>query len=199
MKRWAYYNENEPFAVDWLRNLIANGHIADGEVDERSIVDVDPKDVQGFKQAHFFAGVGGWSRALGQAGWPDARPVWTGSCPCQSFSGAGRQKGFADERHLWPAWFRLVAKCRPPVIFGEQVGSPLALEWLDLVSSDLEGEGYAFGAADLCAAGVGAPHLRQRLYFVADSQGGRRGEERSVSRWSNERGQAKGMEPCLSG
>ena len=165
----AYYNEHEPFAAEWLRRLIGSGLIAPGHVDERDIQDVQVEDLRGFSQHHFFAGIGIWSYALRLAGWPDDRPIWTGSCPCQPFSTAGSGKGTADERHLWPAWFRLIRECKPPVLFGEQVASPAALDWLDAVSSDLEGEGYAVGAADLCAAGVGAPHIRQRLYWMADS------------------------------
>ena len=163
----AYYNEHEPFAAAWLRNLIAANMIAPGEVDERSIVDVQPDDVRGFTQCHFFAGIGIWSHALRSAGWEDARPVCSGSCPCQPFSCAGKQLGTADKRHLWPAWFRLIRECRPPALFGEQVAGPAALAWLDLVSADLEDAGYAVGAADLCAASVGAPHIRQRLYWMA--------------------------------
>lgn len=168
----AFYNEIEPYAVEWLKNLEREGHIAPGVVEPRGIQELKAKDLEGFTQAHFFAGLGGWSYALRLAGWPDKVPVWTGSCPCQPFSTSGRRKGFDDERHLWPAWFKLIKKCRPDVIFGEQVGSPDGLKWLDLVLSDLEGAGYAVGAADTCAAGVGAPHLRQRLYFVAYSKHG---------------------------
>lgn len=171
----AYYNEHDPQAAQWLRNLIAAGHIADGDVDERSIVDVRPDDLRGFTQCHFFAGIGVWAYALRCAGWADDRPVWTGSCPCQPFSAAGKSNEFADERHLWPAWFRLIRECRPVVVFGEQVSSKDALAWFDLVSADLEGAGYAVGALDTCAAGVGAPHIRQRLYFVADDEHARRG------------------------
>ena len=160
------YNENDPFAAAWLRNLAEL--IAPGVVDERSIADLRPGDLADYKQAHFFAGIGGWSYALRLAGWPDDRPVWTGSCPCQPFSSAGKGEGFADPRHLWPAWFRLIRECRPPVVFGEQVASPAGLAWFDHVSTDLEAEGYAIGAADLGAASVGAPHIRQRLFFVAD-------------------------------
>lgn len=167
----ALYNEIEPYAVDWLRNLTNAGHIAAGTVEARSIAEVQPGDLAGYDQCHFFAGIGGWSYALRLAGWPDDQPVWTGSCPCQPFSSAGKRGGFADERHLWPEWFRLIRECRPPVIFGEQVASAAGLEWLDAVSADLEGAGYAVGAADLCAAGVGASHIRQRLYFVAYADG----------------------------
>ena len=172
----AYYNEIEPFAAQWLRNLIAAGHIADGVVDERSIRDVAPADVAGFTQAHFFAGIGVWSHALRSAGWDDSRPVWTGSCPCQPFSAAGRGRGTADERHLWPEFHRLIAECRPPVVLGEQVASALGRDWLDAVRIDLEAVGYAVGAADLGAASVGAPHIRQRLWWVADAEVSGRGQ-----------------------
>jgi DNA (cytosine-5)-methyltransferase 1 len=165
----AYYNEHDPKAAAWLRELIARGLIAPGEVDERSIIDVRADDLRGFEQCHFFAGVGVWSYALRCAGWADGRSVWTGSCPCQPFSAAGKGNEFGDERHLWPAWFRLIRECRPVVVFGEQVSSKVALTWFDHVCADLEGEGYAIGALDTCAASVGAPHIRQRLYFVADS------------------------------
>lgn len=170
------YNEIEPYAAEWLQNLIAQGSIADGRVDTRSIADLLPADVAGAGQRHFFAGIGVWSLALRLAGWPDDLDVWTGSCPCQPFSQAGRGRGFADDRHLWPEWFRLVEECRPAVVLGEQVASKDGLAWFDAVRADLEGAGYAVGAADLCAAGVGAPHIRQRLYFcaVADDDDARR-------------------------
>jgi DNA (cytosine-5)-methyltransferase 1 len=161
------YNEIEPFAAEWVERLAEKEVIAKGKVDRRSIRDLTATDLQGYRQCHFFAGLGGWSYALRLAGWPDDAPVWTGSCPCQPFSVAGKHRGVDDERHLWPTWFNLIRQCRPPVLFGEQVASPDGLKWFDLVSTDLEREGYAVGAADLCAAGVGAPHLRQRLYFVA--------------------------------
>ena len=167
----AYYNEHDPKAAAWLRELIRQGHIAPGDVDERSIEDVLPTDLAAYTQCHFFAGIGVWSYALRQAGWPDDRPVWTGSCPCQPFSAAGKGGGFDDPRHLWPAWFWLISQCRPATIFGEQVASRDGLAWLDLVQSDMEGTGYAIGTIDLCAAGFGAPHIRQRLYFVADTDG----------------------------
>jgi DNA (cytosine-5)-methyltransferase 1 len=168
----AYYNEFEPFAAQWLKNLSDAGHIAKGRVDSRSILEVTGEDVGAATQAHFFAGIGVWSHALRLAGWPDDRPVWTGSCPCQPFSVAGRGDGVMDPRHLWPRWFELIDECRPPVVFGEQVASPDGLAWLDAVRTDMEAAGYAFGAADLCAAGVGAPHIRQRLYFVGVARSG---------------------------
>ncbi|MGM8688413.1 DNA cytosine methyltransferase [Enterobacter hormaechei subsp. steigerwaltii] len=165
----AYYNEIDPFAAQWLRNLIAGGHIAPGEVDERSIEDVTPDDLRGFTQCHFFAGIGVWSHSLRLAGWPDDKPVWTGSCPCQPFSAAGKGDGFADERHLWPHFFHLISERRPQHVFGEQVASGNANIWFDLVQADLEGMGYAFGLVPFTSASIGAPHIRERAYWVANA------------------------------
>jgi DNA (cytosine-5)-methyltransferase 1 len=166
-----YYNEIDPYAAQWLRNLIAAGHIAPGDVDERASLTCAPTISRGYTQCHFFAGIGGWSVALRLAGWPDDRPVWTGSCPCQPFSAAGAGKAADDERHLWPAWFPLIAQCSPAIVFGEQVEAAVGWGWLDAVFADLEGEGYACGATVLPACGVGAPHIRQRCWFVADADG----------------------------
>ena len=166
----AFYNEIDKYPAAWMRNLIEAGEITPGDVDERSIVDLEAWQVAGYERAHFFAGIAGWEFALKLAGWPEEIPVWTGSCPCQPFSAAGQQKGFDDDRHLWPYFRALIGECHPPVVFGEQVASKLGRQWLSGVRADLEALGYAVGAADLCAAGVGAPHIRQRLYWVAYSE-----------------------------
>ncbi|HTP77738.1 MAG TPA: DNA cytosine methyltransferase [Rhizomicrobium sp.] len=163
------YNEIDSHAAQWLRNLAGSGQIAKGFIDERPLQDIPSVDLFGYDRVHWFAGIGVWDYALRLADWPREREVWTGSCPCQPFSAAGKGEGFADERHLWPYWLHHIRVCRPATIFGEQVASKAGLEWLDLVRSDLEGEGYAFGVSDLCAASIGAPHIRQRLFFVADS------------------------------
>lgn len=169
----AYYNEIDEYAAQWLKNLIKAGHIPAGDVDDRSIEDVTPACLAGYSQCHFFAGIGVWAHALRIAGWGDDRPVWTGSCPCQPFSKAGRGAGVADERHLWPAFHHLIRECRPSVVLGEQVPVAVKHGWLDLVRADMEAEGYAFGAIQFGACDVGAPIERQRLYFVAQHIGAR--------------------------
>ena len=196
-----YFNEFDGFAAAWLRNLFPKS-----VVDERSVKDVGRADTAVYKRCHFFGGIGGWEYALQLAGWPDYRPVWTGSCPCQPFSSAGKQKGQEDERHLWPEMFRLIRECRPEVVFGEQVASSEVVgtefeasfivavqtgeyarankiakqlaqsrnfhfnkRWLSGVRSDLEGEGYSMRWKILGAHSVGSPHIRQRLYWVANA------------------------------
>ena len=189
-----WYNENDSFPASWLRKLIAADLLPQGTVDERSIEEIRSDDCQ--PTSHFFAGIGGWPYALALAGWPSKVPVWTGSCPCQPFSSAGRRKGFSDERDLWPVWVRLIAECRPPTIFGEQVASPLGREWLARVFADLEPLGYAVAGADLCAAGISAPHIRQRLFWVADSSGLRVGIGQEAERETEPSGSSSdgGME-----
>ncbi len=179
-----YYNDADPAACAWLRELIAAGLLPAGDVDERSIREVDPADLRGFTQCHFFAGIGGWPHALRLAGVAGDLSVWTGSPPCQPFSQAGQGKGQDDDRHLAPAFLRLVAACRPELVFGEQVASAAVLgrvggaartaaegkagwAWFDALAADLEAASYAVAAADLPAAGIGAPHIRQRLFFGA--------------------------------
>ena len=192
-----YYNDNDPGCCGWLRELIKANLVPDGEVDERSIADVRSEDLRGFTQCHFFCGIAGWPYALRLAGWPDDRPVWTGSCPCPPFSSAGKRKccpickskvlvphpfrtgvfvccacnheWFADGRHLWPEFRRLIEECRPATVFGEQVASEDGRIWLAGVRATLEILGYGVGASDLCAAGIGAPHIRQRIWWVADA------------------------------
>lgn len=169
----AYYNEIDPDAALILRELIADGVIAPGEIDTRSITEVQPDDLRGFTQCHFFAGGGLWSVAARMSGWGDDRPIWTASCPCQPFSVAGKGAGTDDVRHLWPDILRLVGACRPSVLVGEQVAGKAGYGWLDGVRADLAGERYASRGVDIPACAVDAPHIRQRLYWVAlaDAEG----------------------------
>ena len=174
-----YYNEIDPFAATWIQAMIYEKQIPPGEVDTRSIEDVTPNELKSYTQCHFFAGIAGWSYALKLAGVPETTKLWTGSCPCQPFSAAGKGAGFADERHLWPAWFWLIKQCQPELVFGEQVAGKAGETWLDVVQTDLEGEGYTCGAAVTAACGFGAPHQRKRLYWLGElgnTKSRRRGE-----------------------
>lgn len=184
--RMTLYSEWDKFAAAWLRELIADGQLPPGDVDERDIRELRAADVVRYDTCHFFAGIGGWPYALRIAGWPDDRPVWTASLPCQPFSQAGKRKGTADERHLWPVFFELVQECSPPVVIGEQVSSPDGIAWCAGIHADLEDAGYQFEAVDIPAASVGAPHIRQRLYWVAWLGNASIRRERSLNGQSSE-------------
>jgi DNA (cytosine-5)-methyltransferase 1 len=173
-----YYNELDAPTAGWLSNIIKAGHLKGDFVDGRDIRTVTGADLADYGRAHFFAGIGGWELALSIAGWPPDWEVWTGSCPCQPFSLAGKQKQTADERDLWPDFFRLISERRPSAVFGEQVDNKHGRKWLARLRADLEGIGYAVGDASLNSAGVGAFQVRQRLYWVADAAG-ERGRRRS--------------------
>jgi DNA (cytosine-5)-methyltransferase 1 len=165
-----YYNEFDPFASAWLQNLIDDNLIPSGIIDTRSITEIKPDDLKSYNQCHFFAGIAGWSYALQLAGISSDSPIWTGSCPCQPFSSAGKRQADEDERHLWPTWFELIRECKPSLIVGEQVAAAIGVGWLDRVFDDLESENYTCGAIVLPACSVGAPHIRERLFWVADSK-----------------------------
>lgn len=179
-----YYNEFDPKAAAWLRELIKAKLIPEGKVDERSICDVKANDLEGFTQCHFFAGIAGWARALELAGWSKKRKVWTGSAPCQPWSIAnvahGGARGREDDRHLWPFMFGLVRELVPDVIFGEQVVRAIRLGWLDEMSRDLESKGYAVGTTVLRSDALGFSDERKRLFWVADSRGTRREGHQSL-------------------
>lgn len=183
----AYYNDINEDAAAVLEAQIEDGVIAPGIVDTRSIKDVTPNDLKGFTQCHFFAGGGLWSLAARLAGWPDDRPIWTGSCPCQPFSTAGKGGGTDDPRHLWPDFYRLICAGRPDVIMGEQVAGAPGYGWFDGVRTDLATEDYASRTVDIPACAVDAPHKRSRLFWSAmansfgASVGGHAGDARSSS------------------
>jgi len=181
-EKMVFYNDNDADIIAWLERLCRAGLIAEGEIDGRSIRDIRGEDVAGYRRVHLFAGIGGWEYALQLAGWPDDLQVWTGSCPCQPFSVAGKGVGYRDMRHLWPEMRRLIAERIPATIFGEQVAGKAGLHWLAGVRADLEALGYAVGCADLCSAGFGAPNIRQRLYWGAIRVGN---TESDQQRWDS--------------
>ncbi|KAF2282467.1 hypothetical protein GH714_044073 [Hevea brasiliensis] len=188
-----YYNEWDKGAAAWLRELIKAGLIPNGYVDERSITEITPSDLEGFTQCHFFAGIGGWSYALQLAGVSHKARLWTGSPPCQPFSAAGKQLGQFDPRHLAPVFLSLVSECRPPLLFGEQVAPAIAKSWMCDLQAHLEGEDYAVGFAVLPACSVGAPHKRDRLFFGAQ----RLGDTNVFEHYAQHYGAVGGPEPTM--
>lgn len=164
----SFYNDFDPSASRWLDNLQRNNKIPKGVVSSMSITDID--EVGDYQYAHFFAGIGGWPLALQLAQLETDLKVWSGSCPCQPYSVAGKQKGTNDERDLWPVFNRLINKERPDLIFGEQVASAIRHGWLDRLTCDLEDGGYLVLSAVLSANLLGAPHERRRLFWGAIKQ-----------------------------
>ena len=99
--------------------------------------------------------------------------IITGGFPCQPFSVAGKQKGASDDRHLWPEMFRIIQELKPRWVIGENVKGLVNLQdgmVFETVCTDLEGEGYEVRAFNIPAAGVGAPHRRERIWIVAHAK-----------------------------
>jgi len=112
--------------------------------------------------------------------------IITGGFPCQPFSVAGKQKGTSDDRHLWPEMFRIIQEFTPRWVIGENVKGITNIQdgmVFETVCTDLEGEGYEVRAFNIPAAGVGAPHRRERIWIVANSRRSIRGEQSS---WNQE-------------
>jgi len=96
--------------------------------------------------------------------------VITGGFPCQPFSVAGKQKGTSDDRHLWPEMFRIIKALQPRIVVGENVRGIVNIQdgmVFETVCTNLEDEGYEVQALNIPAAGVGAPHRRERIWFIA--------------------------------
>jgi DNA (cytosine-5)-methyltransferase 1 len=166
-----YYNDNNKKICHWLEKLIENNLIPNGVVDSRDIKEVKGSELVDFDQIHLFAGIGGWAYALQLANWPLEKKIMTGSCPCQPFSSANNnKKGFDDERHLWPEMFRIIKESKIDTIFGEQVAAKPGYAWLSRVQTNLEEEDFVVGICELAAGGFGAPHKRQRLFWVAHTR-----------------------------
>lgn len=164
MKKWNYYNDFDPNVCAWAKELIRKGLVPDGEVDCRPIEQIQPEELTGFIQHHFFCGILGWPLALQLAGWGADRPVWTASFPCQPVSVAGSKRGAEDDRYLLPQGIRLITECRPACVLGEQVPS---LEWVDAASHAMADAGYSFWPDIRRADSVGAFQERRRLYWAA--------------------------------
>ena len=102
-----------------------------------------------------------------------------GGYPCQPFSVAGRKGGEEDPRHLWPEYFRLIRELRPRYAVGENVGGHIRLG-LDSVLEDLDSENYTARCFSVEAACIGAPHRRERIFWIAERDA-RDGDTRDVA------------------
>jgi DNA (cytosine-5)-methyltransferase 1 len=126
------------------------------------------------------------------ADWRSYPVILTGGFPCQPFSLAGERKGTEDSRHLWPEMLRLIREVRPKYIVGENVGGIISWDGgmvFEQVQIDLESEGYEVQPFILPACAVNAPHRRDRVWFVANSNciGQSRQEHRETkSGWTTE-------------
>ena len=99
--------------------------------------------------------------------------IITGGFPCQPFSVAGKQKGTSDDRHLWPEMFRIIKAFKPRFVIGENVRGIINIQdgvVFETVCTDLESEGYEVQPFIIPAAGVGAPHRRERVWIVANRE-----------------------------
>lgn len=92
--------------------------------------------------------------------------VISGGFPCQPFSVAGKRRGKDDDRYLWPEMLRVIEEIRPSWVVGENVAGIVSMA-LDTVLADLENLGYACRAFIIPAAGVCAPHRRDRCAIIA--------------------------------
>ncbi len=113
--------------------------------------------------------------------------IISGGFPCQPWSVAGKQGGAADARNLWPEMFRIIGELRPRWVVAENVPNLDAMGYLDITIDDLESIGYEVRPVEIPAAGVGASHLRKRIWIVAYAQGERCGEARGHKDRSQER------------
>ncbi len=165
----AYYNDIAPFCIDILRKHITAGDLPAGEASLNDIRTVDPAPLQGFRQWHLFAGIGGMPYGLRLGGWPDDAEILTAGFPCQPVSVAGKRCAQADDRWLWPEVDRFIRLLRPRVVLLENVPG-LLIRGMGDVLRDLAASGYDASWRVLAAADVGAPHRRERVWIVAYPQ-----------------------------
>ena len=114
-------------------------------------------------------------RQFDGSAWRGRVDIISGGFPCQPYSSAGKRLGKDDERHLWPEMLRIIREAAPAYVVGENVRG--LTNWnggvvFEEVCADLEAAGYEVWTGILPAAGVGAPHRRDRVWFVAHAHSG---------------------------
>lgn len=194
----AYYNEIDPACVRTLERHINNGDLPAGFVDSRSIEEVQPHEVKGYNECHFFAGIGGFPLGFSRAYVPDGTTVWTGGFPCQDLSVAGKRKGLAGKRSgLFFEFHRLITGCWPDIVILENVPGLLSsnegrdfaivLGGLTGILPDIPEEGwgnaglargplYKVAYRVLDAQFFGVPQRRRRVFIVGSLGDGRAAE-----------------------
>ena len=182
-----YYNDNDNYCCDVIEKNIENGNLYKGYVDRRDIRDVKGEDLKDYGQIHLFAGIGGFPLGFKWAGLPASTSIITGGFPCQPHSVAGKRRGAADDRNLWPEFLRIIKELRPTWIIGENVPGIVSL-YLDTVLSDLEGEAYFCWPFNIPACAFDAPHRRERIWIVAHAESDIRGTPRDYRSKSSARG-----------
>ena len=103
--------------------------------------------------------------------------IISGGFPCQPFSQAGKRQGKEDPRHLWPQMLRIISEIEPRWVLGENVSG--IFSWsgglvFDEIQSDLADIGYETIPVRIPAVAVGAPHRRDRWWFIAHSKSARK-------------------------
>ena len=128
--------------------------------------------------------------------WAGCVDIITAGFPCQPFSVAGKQRGEQDDRNLWPETIRVIREVRPQFAFLENVPNLLVHEYARTIFGDLAESGYDCRWRIVSAADVGAPHLRKRLWILAESECPAAGMEKH--RYSGqERGFTEASEPAV--
>jgi len=164
----AFYNDNDPYCCRVLRKQVAAGNLPGGMVDGRDVEDIDFTELAGYRQVHLFAGIGGIPLGLRLAHVPDTLSILTGGFPCQDISRAGRRAGIhGDRSSLWREIAHAVCDLRPRFVLVENTPS-LLVRGMSVVLGDLAALGYDAEWDCLPAASFGAPHIRDRLFLLAE-------------------------------
>ena len=162
----AYYSEWDPFCCEVLRARIADGRLPKGQVDERDVRKVQPKEIPA-GQVHLFAGIGGFAYAARLAGLPDDFDIWTAGFPCVDISNAGKRAGISAPRSgLWREVVRCLRVVRPKRLLVENVAALLG-RGMGTVLGDMASCGYDAEWDCLPASTFGARHLRCRIFISA--------------------------------
>jgi DNA (cytosine-5)-methyltransferase 1 len=120
--------------------------------------------------------------------WRGLVDVVTAGFPCQSYSNAGKRLGPKDPRNLWPDTIRIARECGAPWLILENVAALLTFHYFGRILGDLAESGYDARYECVSAFDVGAAHLRDRVWIIANTHGGRRSKQAYVKKIQKNRG-----------